>query len=219
MALTRTFQSHDSTFGALLQNGLASDAAFRRFLSATIIEEWATAVHSSDPGSALPQASPLAARLVQALHALIAAESPATWSEMGSILERLQADCKALYAAFGQQGKVPADQLPTVPSSFSIQHAQQAASSFPVLQSLMGKSVRKNVLPGLEERQRKIVSAIGYYEATKAKHDRQVFAALGGAIVAMRVIPAKLTPVIRSITNSIKVSTADSPRDKRFADF
>lgn len=125
---------------------------------------------------------------------------------MGSILERLQGDCKALYTAFGQQGKVPADKLPTVPSpaSFSIQQAQQAATSFPVLQSLMGKGVRKTVLPALEERQRKIVTAIGYYEATKAKHDRQVFAALGSAVVAMRAIPAKLTPVIRSITNSIK---------------
>lgn len=124
---------------------------------------------------------------------------------MGSILERLQTDCKALYASFGQQGKVPADKLPSVASVFPFQIAQQVAGSFNALVPLMGKGVRKNVLPALEERQRKIVSAIGYYEATKSKHDRQVFAALGGAVVALRVIPAKLTPVIRSITNSIKV--------------
>lgn len=181
-------------------------SAFSRFLSATVVEEWAAAVYSRTPERPLAESSSLATRLVQLLHTLLAGDAPASWTEMASILQRLQTECQALYAAFGQQGKVLADKLPVVASNFGILQAQQVAGSFNTLVPLMGKGVRKNVLPALQERHRKIVSAIGYYEANKAKHDRQVFAALGGAVVALRVIPAKLTPVIRSITNSIKVS-------------
>lgn len=124
---------------------------------------------------------------------------------MTSVLERLQTDCQVLYSLFGQQGKVPAPKLPVVPAIFGLQQARQVLTSFDALVPLMGRGTKKTVLPALDDQHRKISAAVGYYEARKARHDRQAYAALAGALVALRVIPAKVTPLIRSITTSIKV--------------
>lgn len=135
---------------------------------------------------------------------------------MTGVMQRIEMDCRALYTVFGGQGKVPADKLPVVPSVFGVQQAQQVAGSFDALVQLMGKGAkRKSVLPVLEDWHRKIVSSIGYYQATKAKYDRQVFAGLGAAVVALKAIPSKISPVIRSITNSIKVSGYSGHPDQR----
>ena len=127
---------------------------------------------------------------------------------MALVLQRIQLDCQALYTLFHKQGKVPQAKLPVVPAlaSFGILQARTIANSFDELVKLVtSPAARKTALPVLEEQHRKIVLAAGYYEASKARHDRMVYAALGGAVVALRVIPVKLTPVIRSITSSIKV--------------
>lgn len=207
-------QTHDSTFGKALLEGLASESALRKFLSATVVEEWATAssaaaAKSATPAPSLIQTSTLASRLSQKLLLMIAGEPSPTYSELSIALQRIQVDCHALYSAFESQGKVPSSKVPQLSAgSFSSIQANQAISGFDALIPLMGKGTNKTVLPALEERKKKLVVAMSYHDATKATHDRQVFAALGGAVVALRVIPAKVTPIIRSITTSIKVRLA-----------
>lgn len=207
-------QTHDSTFGKALLESLASESALRKFLSATVVEEWATAssaaaAKSATPAPSLIQTSTLASRLSQKLLLMIAGEPSPTYSELSIALQRIQVDCHALYSAFESQGKVPSSKVPQLSAgSFSSIQANQAISGFEALIPLMGKGTNKTVLPALEERKKKLVVAMSYHDATKATHDRQVFAALGGAVVALRVIPAKVTPIIRSITTSIKVRLA-----------
>ena len=197
--------AHDTTFGPLLEPLLGSPSAFKRFLGATVIEEWAVAVAAAQGvTSRLPKSSTLASRLVPTLHVLLAAEAPASYSEMTQIQERVKADCVALYGAFASQGKIPADQMPSIPPAFSITTAHNVVTSFDALAGLIPKPAKAKALPALTERRNKLLGAIGYYDATKAKHDRQVYAALGGAVVALGAIPTKITPVIRSITASIK---------------
>ncbi|GAA6004805.1 DNA-binding ATPase [Rhodotorula paludigena] len=199
--------SHDATFGPHVEGALASAAAFQRFLAAIIVEEWASTTTGGAGGvkleQPLTQSSTLAARLVPQLHALLAAEPPASYAELDLILSRLRADCTAFYTALGTQGKVPAAKLPSVPDVFGVQQAQMVANSFKALVSLMPATAKK-ALPALEERQRKVTAGIAYFEGVKAKHDRQVYAALGGAVIALQAVPAKITPLIRSVTNSIK---------------
>ncbi|GAA5886029.1 hypothetical protein JCM5296_007067 [Sporobolomyces johnsonii] len=200
----------DSTFSIHLESGLNAPSALQRFLSATIIEEWASAAQAGSIKleRLLPESTPLASRLTQSLHALLASDLPSSLVELQPILVRLRADCAALYATFTQAGKVPPTKMPSIPEpeSFTLQHAQQVASSFNALVQLIGvkPAAKKTVLPQLEERLRKVTSGIGYFEATRGKHERQVFAALGGAVIALQAIPAKITPLIRSVTNSIK---------------
>lgn len=202
-------QTHDSAFGKFLVEGLSSDSALARILAASIIEELSTAHHADREAQPLAEKSTLASRLSKQLLSLIAADPPSLYSEMSLILSRIQLDCHALYAAFESSGKVPAENVPSLSAgSFSIVQAQQAISGFDRLIPLMGKGTKKDVLPVLEEKKRKLIIAVSYFEGTKHKHDRQVFAAIGGAVVALRVIPAKVTPVIRSLTNSIKVRSS-----------
>ncbi|KPV76382.1 uncharacterized protein RHOBADRAFT_52398 [Rhodotorula graminis WP1] len=197
-------ESHDAAFAPYVEGELASQSALQRFLAAIVVEEWAHATRSVKVESPIAQSSSLATRIAIQLHALLAAEAPASYAEMDPVLARLRADSTAFYAAFGTQGKVPADKVPSVPDAFGLAQAQLVAGSFSALVPLMQAKSKKAVLPGLEERQRKVLGGIAYFERVKAKHDRQVFAALGGAVIALQSIPAKITPLIRSVTNSIK---------------
>jgi TATA-binding protein-associated factor len=125
---------------------------------------------------------------------------------MSSVVQRIQPLVQTLYTIFEQRGKISVDKIPKCPplDGFTIAHARQALTNYDALVLLLGKNGKK-VLLFIEEQRRKIETALGYFDATKAKHDRQVFAALGGTVVALRAIPTKITPLVRSITASIKV--------------
>ncbi|GAA5967385.1 hypothetical protein JCM11641_000529 [Rhodosporidiobolus odoratus] len=205
-------ESHEPAFAPRLQAALTSSSAFQRFLAAIVIEEWASyasaggAVKLEQP---LVEVSQLAARLVPQLHALLADNQPTSYTEVKAILSRIREDCVALYAAFSKQGKVPAGKVPALPDSFGIQQALLVASSFSPLLDLVPARSKKTAMPILEEQLRKLQGGIAYFEGAKAKHDRQVYAALGGAVIALGDVPAKITPLIRSITNSIKSEEND----------
>jgi TATA-binding protein-associated factor len=194
----------EGAFTNILEQDLQASSALHRFLSATIVEEWA----SSSIVPLNPASSPLV-RLVPILQNAIASDLPANVVELQPILHRLRADCVALYATFSQQGKVSSAKLPSIPESpsFTFSSAQQVEASYSalLLHLSLKPAAKKTVLPQLEERYRKVESGIAYLETTKTKHERMVFAALGSALIALKTIPAKMTPLIRSVTNSIKV--------------
>lgn len=125
---------------------------------------------------------------------------------MSTIIQRIQVDCQALYNAIATHGKLASNLIPTLPTPFKIQHAQQVIETAPKLISRMDEAAKKKYRTALETRLRKVTTAIGYYESTKSDRDRQVSAALGGGVIALGVLPQKLTPLIQSITNSLKVS-------------
>ncbi|GAA6037551.1 hypothetical protein NBRC10512_002557 [Rhodotorula toruloides] len=200
-------ETHDDTFAPFLESALASTSAFQRFLAATVIEEWASQTVSSGlvkPERSLAETSSLVARLVPRLHEVLATDAPATYAENERILTRLRSDCATFYSAFGSLGKVPSAKLPSVPDVFGLQQAQVVANSFNALAALVPSKSRKTAIPQLEERLRKLQSGIAYFEGVKSKHDRQVFAAIAGACIALQAIPAKITPLLRSVTTSIK---------------
>lgn len=66
---------------------------------------------------------------------------------------------------------------------------------------------RAAIVDGLEERQKRVVASIGYYEELKQKVEIHVYASTAGAVVELGELPAKLNPIIRSVMNSIKVNT------------
>ncbi|GAA6010257.1 hypothetical protein JCM11491_005414 [Sporobolomyces phaffii] len=196
----------DSSFGTFLEQDLSADSALHRFLSAIVIEEWASL-------ATLDLTSPLLARLVPLLQTSIASELPSHVVEMQPILNRLRSDCVALYTTFSQQGKVSSAKLPSIPEhpNFAFSSAQQVEASYSALLPHLSlkPAAKKAILPQLEERYRKVESGIAYFETTKVKHERMVSAALGGALIALKSIPSKMTPLIRSVTASIK--TEDNP--------
>ena len=204
----------------MLQRYLASSSSHQLFLAAVIIEEWACIAEQADEAAKTTSLATtntsvqgLAAKLVDFLEK----PPPATYHEMTVLLTRIQAESQGLTNAFAVEGKVKRDKLPVLPTTvdvlreaddvFSLATARSVATThFETLSAALSKAMTKTVLPALKERQRKLLSSIGLFVVMKEKYDVQVFAAMAGAMVALRTMPAKLNPIIRSIMNGVKVS-------------
>ncbi|OCF37798.1 TATA-binding protein-associated factor [Kwoniella heveanensis BCC8398] len=218
LSLLRTVAvDEDLNDDELLQEYLSSASAHQVFMASLILQEWALAQDKQTPGSA--QTSLGSAEEIQPLVDLlkerIESPPPATYHEMSVILQRIYSECHALLNAFAVEGKVPKDKIPTLPSRidplstaadvFSLTTAQTAIfSHFEALSRLLTKPAQKNALPSLQDRQRKIMGSIGYFSVMKERYDTQVMAGIASALVALRVMPAKLGPVIKSLMDAVK---------------
>ena len=194
----------------LLKSYLASPSAHQVYMASSIITEWFAIdvnVERSDP---------LAAEVLPLLLPHFEMPRPATYSEMNALLKRIQIDCQGLMTAFNTEGKVSKDRIPTIPTTvdsigssadtFSLATAQTVISShFDALSKLLSKHASKNVLPNLKERQMRIMISVGKYGVMKERYDTQVMAGIGGALVALQSLPAKIGPVVKAIMDSIKV--------------
>lgn len=192
----------------LLKSYLASPSAHQVYMASSIITEWSTNdVEKSDP---------LVTEVTPLLLSHFEQPRPATYSEMNSLLKRIQIDCQGLMTAFNTEGKISKDRIPTLPTivdslgssaaSFSLTTAQTVISShFDALSNLLSKHASKNVLPNLKDRQMRIMMSVGKYGAMKERYDTQVMAGIGGALVALQTLPAKIGPVVKAIMDSIKV--------------
>ncbi|CAG8803447.1 1104_t:CDS:2, partial [Dentiscutata erythropus] len=205
-------ESLESTFKEYIINCLSSSWALSKQLAAVITEEWSRSVMEKEPQnnqSSLIQNLPLASILSNAMISILESNPPR--------------ECQAMLNTFVSVGKVNSDIIPPLPtyvlgekiqtdnstSLFGIEIAAEFSTD--VFNNLLShvsvknrRSSNDDTQSQLQDRQRRVVSSIGYYEASKQKNDTIVFAAIAGAVVALRVLPSKLNPVIRSIMNSIK---------------
>lgn len=189
-------------------------------MATIIIQEWAYQADRTHFGPAVSLSShPGAATLIPILIKLIESPPRSTYTEMTTLLRRIQADCQALLSAFGTEGRLVKKLIPTLPKKvdaaastspdvFTLATAQSAATTqFDSLFGQLGKSAAKSAGPGLQDRQRKVIVSIGYYAVMKDRYDTQVAAGVAGALVALRVLPAKFGGLIKAIMDSIKVSS------------
>lgn len=213
-ALARFPRAEDElTLGAVLSEYLESTSALQKCLTAAIIQEWAQAcaalgIDLKDSSTIVPD---IAGRLISALET----PAPPTYAEMTVMLQRIQAECQGLYNSFQRDAKVAKAKIPALPATvdplgmmadaFTVDTAKAVASTgFDSLLTHAGSKAKKAALPLLEDRRRKLIAAIGFYQANKEKQDTQVFASIASAVISLKVLPSKLNPVIRSIMNSVK---------------
>ncbi|SPO38981.1 related to MOT1 - transcriptional accessory protein [Pseudozyma flocculosa] len=207
-------ENDEAAFGALLRDYLDSTSALQKCLTAAVIQEWAERASSGERGD-LKDQSPLALDVSGRLISLLETPPPPTYAEMTVMLQRIQAECQGLYNAFGRDAKLAKAKIPALPTTvdplgmlvdaFTIETAKHVAQQgFDSLLVQVGSRAKKAALPLLEDRQRKLIAAIGFYQATKDKQDIQVYASTASAVISLKVLPSKLNPVIRSIMNSVK---------------
>ena len=213
-AMARFPRAEDETaFGSVLREYLESTSALQKCLAAAIIQEWAQAC--AGLGVDLKDSSAVVADLASRLISVLETPAPPTYAEMTVMMLRIQAECQGLYNSFQRDAKVPKAKIPALPTTvdplgmmvdaFTIDTAKHVAQSgFETLLSQAGSKAKKAALPLLEDRQRKLIAAIGFYQANKERQDTQVFASIAGAVISLKVLPSKLNPVIRSIMNSVK---------------
>ena len=203
----------EQAFGDVLGEYLESTSALQKCLAAAIIQEWAQACASL--GVDLKDSSGVVTNIAGRLINMLEAPAPPTYAEMTVMLQRIQAECQGLYNSFQRDAKVPKAKIPALPTTvdplgmlvdaFTIDTAKDVAQNgFESLLSQAGSKAKKAALPLLEDRRRKLIAAIGFYQANKEKQDTQVYASIAGAVILLKMLPPKLNPVIRSVMNSVK---------------
>ncbi|KAI8070902.1 hypothetical protein BC940DRAFT_294717 [Gongronella butleri] len=145
------------------------------------------------------------------------AANAAFYFELVHLLKRIRGESQALLNAFSEAG---GNNVPTLPPHvvgdappeyqgdvFHIDTATWVVSTAydPLIKNLPPKTAKKKaILQGIEDRQRRVVASIGFYADLKEKIERRVFAATAGAVVSLGALPKVLSPLVRSIMNSIK---------------
>ncbi|OBZ85747.1 hypothetical protein A0J61_06204 [Choanephora cucurbitarum] len=223
--------SMEVSYQEVLLNLLTSQWALKRQLGAMAVEEWAKAVlkarYNADcishapPEAILAESHNFPRNLSRAMIAnLETAQANTTgfYFELVHVLKRIRNECQNLANAFHAEAKVPLDLIPTLPNLvpgealpeqgplFTIETATQVVGE--IFEQLLAKVPRGKgraaLVTALEERQKRVVASIGYFEELKQKIEINVYASTAGAVVELGVLPDKLNPVIRSVMNSIK---------------
>ncbi|KAI8639842.1 hypothetical protein BD408DRAFT_371118 [Parasitella parasitica] len=210
---------------------LTSQWALKRQLGAMAVEEWAKAVmktrYNADCISNAPENAVLAKThnfpktLSDAMIANLdnaANHTTGFYFELVHVLKRIRGECQNLVNAFHSEAQVPINNIPTLPTMvpgealpeqgllFTIETATSVVGD--TFEQLMGKipkiKGKASIITALDERQRRVVSSIGYFEELKQKIEINVYASTAGAVIELGILPIKLNPVIRSVMNSIK---------------
>ncbi|RXK40222.1 TATA-binding protein-associated factor [Tremella mesenterica] len=207
----------------MLKRYLQSGSAHQMAFAAIIIQEWASSqseVYDYSPDSDHSVKSYLS----QSLISLLEAGYPSTYSEMITTLQSIHSECTNLLSSFSTQGKLSKEKIPSLPkkidpsststtstaNTFSLLTAQQVVGpTFDNLVSLLSKHSQKAVLPSLKDRQRRIISSIGYFAVMKERYDTQVFSSISGAIVSLKIMPQKLGPVIKALMDAVRKEESD----------
>ncbi|KAI9316037.1 hypothetical protein BX666DRAFT_283572 [Dichotomocladium elegans] len=224
-------ESMEMSYQEVLLTLLTSQWAIKRQLGAMAVEEWAKAVLQtrynatcvSDLASTTVLASThafprtLSRAMITSLETGVS-QTSGFYFELVHVLKRIRGECQALLNSFAE-AKVAASALPVLPvpvlgealpghdvQMFTIETASWLVSEAYaklVAQVPRGKG-RAAIVSGLEERQKRVVASIGYYEELKQKMEIHVYASTAGAVVELGELPTKLNPIIRSVMNSIK---------------
>ena len=209
----------DDTFRPILVHYIDSTSMLQKFLAAIISECWAREYDARSPAGAplLIEASPLAAELATKTLAWLQAEPPASYHEMAFTLARIHGECYNLLQSFAYDCKLPQAAIPALGTEidvtgtregcFTIDTAQAAVGAmFDRLKESLGRTKKREVAI-IKDKRLKVVSSIDRYIEVKAQYDVRVAAAFAAAFVAFRGTPDKVSPIVKGIMNSIKVST------------
>ncbi|KAI9270458.1 hypothetical protein BDA99DRAFT_557285 [Phascolomyces articulosus] len=224
-------ESMELSYQEVLLTLINSQWAIKRQLGAMAVEEWAKAIlqtrYNADCVCHAPADAILAAnhKFPQTLsHAMIASlesgvgQTTGFYFELVHVLKRIRGECQALLNGF-VDAKLQASALPILPTMvlgeampspelqiFSIETASWVVGeAYDTLLTKVPRGKGRNAsLAALDERQKRVIASIGYYEELRQKVEIHVYASTAGAVVELGELPTKLNPIIRSVMNSIK---------------
>lgn len=195
---------HEANIGPLLGAYITSASSHQLSFSSIFIARWAESLAAQSP----PVHSPLLDHLAPITLKALASDPAVSYSETVGLLTQIHTHCQQLLGIFKNKGKIPANHLPVLDpphEGFSLARAQQLAGiDFQALLNIMPSKAKPAAQPLLQELANRIQSETMRTAALKEAMDVQVFASIAGAVVALKQIPTKLNPLIRSLMNGIK---------------
>ena len=151
------------------------------------------------------------------LQSIVESERPSAYRDLMNHLQRVRTQCQQLIHMFRDHGKVSLHKLPSLPivvqgdpeagpTAFSIALAEKCVGDdYEKLKKAMAPGQRLMASQQLAEARDITVKAIEEAKAAKEARDVRVRAAAACGIVAMKQLPKKPSPLIKSIMDSVKV--------------
>ncbi|KAK5990175.1 TATA-binding protein-associated factor mot1 [Cladobotryum mycophilum] len=193
-------------YDALLVPGLTSAFSTTQLTACLVIHEFArNCQNTEDP-----------ARYLEHLQRIVDFDRPSAYRDLVTFVQRARTQCQQLLHLFRDHGKVSQSKLPVLPvvvqgeaeagpNAFSIATAEKCVGDdFERLKKIMPPGQRLIAGQQLAEAREITVSAIEEAKAFKDARDVRIRAGAACAMVAMKLLPKKPSPLIKAIMDSIK---------------
>jgi len=200
---------HLESYDAILIPGLSSSYASTQLTACIVIDEYASNVASPSQTET--------SRYANELLKIIDGERPSQYRDLVSYVQRVRSQCQQLVNLFRDHGKVSQQKLPALavvvqgeaeagPGAFSLANADKCVTDdYERLKKSMAPAQRLIALQQLNEARQDTVSAIEEARSVKEARDTRIKAAAACALIAMKMLPKKPSPLIKAIMDSIKL--------------
>jgi TATA-binding protein-associated factor len=194
-------------FDQLLVPGLSSPYSSTQVTACIVVDEYA----KNSSGSNSPS------RFAPTLTQMVENERPSHYRDLVSIITRVRAQCQQLINLFRDHGKVSQHRLPLLaavvqgdpgagPSAFSLATAEKCVGDdYEKLKKAMAPGQRLIASQQLAEAREITVTGIEEAKAAKDARDIRIRAAAACALVAMKALPKKPSPLIKGIMDCVKL--------------
>lgn len=193
-------------YDALLVPGLTSAFSSTQLAACLVIDEFAKGCQNEDDTS----------RYNEHLQRIIESDRPSSYRDMVNFVQRARTQCVQLIHMFRDHGKVSHSKLPVLPvvvqgepeagpNAFSIATAEKViGEDYDKLKKVMPPGQRLIASQQLAEARNVTVAAIEEAKAFKDARDIRIKAGAACAIVAVKLLPKKPSPLIKAIMESVK---------------
>ncbi|KAI1099999.1 hypothetical protein F4804DRAFT_62672 [Jackrogersella minutella] len=204
LAPTHLLESFDAT----LVPGLTSSYSSTQLAACMVIDEYARSSVATQVETS---------RYVDELQRIIDFERPSQYRDLVSYVQRVRSQCQQLMNLFRDHGKLPQHKLPALavvvqgeaeagPTAFSLVTADKCINDdYERLKRAMAPAQRLIASQQLSELRTSAVTAIEDARFIKDTRDTRIKAAAACALIAMKVLPKKPSPLIKAIMDSIKL--------------
>lgn len=193
-------------YDANIQNGLSSPYSSTQLGACMVIDEYARNCDSPEQCS----------RFIPLLQQTVEGERPPCYRDLVSQIKAVRAQCQQLVHLFRDHGKVSSSKLPVLavvvqgeaeagPGAFSLANAEKViGDDYEKLKKAMAPGQRLIASQQLAEARDSIAQLIEETKIKKDARDVRIRAGAACAIVAVRHLPKKPSPLIKAIMDSIK---------------
>ncbi|KAI0180227.1 hypothetical protein GGR52DRAFT_233826 [Hypoxylon sp. FL1284] len=196
------------SYDAILMPALTSSYSSTQLSGCIVIDEYArnsVASHAQ------------ASRYVDELQKMIDSDRPSHYRDLVSYVQRARSQCQQLLNLFRDHGKVAPQKLPTIavvvqgeaeagPGAFSLATAEKCVNEdFERLKKAMAPAQRLLASQQLQDSRETTMTAIEDAKSIKDTRDVRIKAAAACALIAMKVLPKKPSPLIKAVMDSIKL--------------
>lgn len=193
-------------YDAMLVPGLTSAFASTQLTACLVVDEYAQNRDASED----------TIRYRDHLQRMVESDRPSAYRDLANAVQRVRTSCQQLVHLFRDHGKVSQSKLPVLPvvvqgepeagpGAFSISTAEKCVGDdYEKLKKLMPPGQRLIASQQLAEARDVAVSIIEDAKAAKGARDVRIKAGAACALVAMKLLPKKPSPLIKGIMDSVK---------------